>query len=76
MARVVDFIEKNMPIIKELVNIGRMPLSTLTDYDIYILYKSIDYEHAQMKRYEIVASSFKVSINTVRRAIVSMEKST
>jgi len=76
MDRVVDVIEKNMPIIKELVSIGRMPLSTLTDYDIYRLYKSIDYERAQMKRYQIVASSFKVSVNTVRRAIVSMEKHT
>ena len=76
MVKVVDVIEKNMPIIKELVSIGRMPLSTLTDYDIYRLYKSIDYESAQMKRYQIVASSFKVSVNTVRRAIVSMEKNT
>jgi len=63
-----------MKIVKTFVKIGRMPLSIMTDYDIYLFYKSIDYEPAQMKRYGIVAKNFKVSINTVRRAIVDIEK--
>ena len=74
MARVVEYISSNMKIVKTFVKIGRMPLSIMTDYDIYLFYKSIDYEPAQMKRYGIVAKNFKVSINTVRRAIVDMEK--
>jgi len=46
----------------------------MTDYDIYLMYKSVDYEPAQMKRYGIVATNFKVSVDTVRKAIKSMEQ--
>lgn len=74
MARVVDYISSNIKVVKTLVKIGRVPLSVMTDYDIYLFYKSIDYETAQMKRYSIVANNFKISVNTVRRAIVDMEK--
>lgn len=74
MARVADYISSNMKIVKTFVRIGRMPLSIMTDYDIYLFYKSINYEPAMMKRYQIVASHFKISVNTVRRAIVDMEK--
>ena len=74
MARVVDLINTNIKIIQTFVKIGRMPLSVMTDYDIYLFYKSITYEPAMMKRYQIVATHFKISVNTVRRAIVDMEK--
>lgn len=74
MARVADYISSNMKIVKTFIRIGRMPLSIMTDYDIYLFYKSITYEPAVMKRYSIVASHFKISVNTVRRAIVEMEK--
>lgn len=74
MVRVADYIKTNMEIVKTFVKIGKMPLSTMNDYDIYLFYKSIDYESAQMKRYNIVAKNFKVSVDTVRRAIVGMEK--
>jgi len=74
MARVADYISSNMKIVKTFVKIGRMPLSIMTDYDIYLFYKSIDYEPAQMKKYDIVSRHFKISVNTVRRAIVDMEK--
>lgn len=74
MVRVSDYIKTNIEIVKTLVKIGRVPLSVMTDYDIYLFYKSIDYENAQMKRYSIVAKNFKVSVDTVRRAIVGMEK--
>lgn len=74
MARVADYISSNMKIVKTFVRIGRMPLSIMTDYDIYLFYKSITYEPAMMKRYQIVATHFKISVNTVRRAIVDMEK--
>ena len=74
MVRVAEYIELNIKVVKILIKIGRMPLSTMTDYDIYLFYKSINYEPAQMKRYEIVAKNFKCSIDTVRRAVVGMEK--
>jgi len=74
MGRVAEYINTNMKVIQTFVKIGRVPLSVMQDYDIYLFYKSIDYEPAQMKRYMIVAKNFKVSVNTVRRAIVDMEK--
>lgn len=74
MVKVVEYIGTNMKIVKTLVKIGRMPLSVMTDYDIYLFYKSISYEPAQMKRYMIVAKNFKCSVDTVRRAVVGMEK--
>lgn len=74
MARVIDLIQGNIKIIQTFVKIGRMPLSVMTDYDIYIFYKSIDYEPAQMRKYAIVAKNFKCSVDTVRRAVVGMEK--
>jgi hypothetical protein len=73
MDRVVDYIEMNMQVIKTLVKIGRMPLSTMTDYDIYMYYKSILSEPYQMKKYLIVAKKFKCSVATVRRAVSAME---
>lgn len=75
MARVAEYISSNMKIIKTFVKIGRIPLSIMQDYDIYLFYKSIDYEPAQMKRYGIVAQNFKCSVNTVRKAISGMEQS-
>lgn len=74
MAKVAEYISTNMRVVQTFVKIGRMPLSIMTDYDIYLFYKSIDYEPAQMKRYSIVAKNFKVSVDTVRRAVVGMEK--
>jgi len=74
MARVVDLVEKNISLVRQFVRIGRMPLSLMTDYDIYLFYKSIDYENAQMKKYLIVSKNFKCSVDTVRRAVVGMEK--
>lgn len=74
MAKVAEYISTNMRVVQTFVKIGRMPLSIMTDYDIYLFYKSIDYEPAQMKRYSIVAKNFKVSVDTVRRAISNMEQ--
>ena len=71
---VANYISSNIKIVQTFVKIGKLPLSVLNDYDIYLFYKSIDYELAQMKRYSIVANNFKVSVNTFRRAIVDMEK--
>lgn len=74
MGKVVELIENNIRIVKLFVKVGRLPLSLMTDYDIYLFYKSITYEPAQMKRYMIVAKNFKCSVDTVRRAVVGMEK--
>lgn len=72
--KVANYISSNIKIVQTFVKIGKLPLSVLNDYDIYLLYKSIDYEPAQMKKYDIVSRHFKISVNTVRRAIVDMEK--
>lgn len=72
--KVANYISSNIKIVQTFVKIGKLPLSVLNDYDIYLFYKSITYEPAMMKRYSIVASHFKISVNTVRRAIVDMEK--
>lgn len=74
MARVIDLIEKNITLVRTFVKIGRMPLSVMSDYDIYLFYNAITYETAPMRKYKITADNFKVSINTVRRAIESMNK--
>lgn len=74
MARIVDVLEKNIQTVRMFVKIGKMPLSVLNEYDIYLFYKSIDYEQRQMKKYEIVSRRFKVHIDTVRRAIINMER--
>lgn len=72
--KVANYISSNIKIVQTFVKIGKLPLSVLNDYDIYLFYKSIDYEPAQMKKYDIVSRHFKISVNTVRRAIVHMEK--
>ena len=72
--KVANYISSNIKIVQTFVKIGKLPLSVLNDYDIYLFYKSIDYESAQMKKYDIVSRHFKISVNTVRRAIVDMEK--
>ena len=74
MARVIDLVDKNIKLIKIFVKAGKMPLSIMTDYDIYKFYKTINYEKAQMKKYDIVAKNFKVSAKTVQRAVSEMEK--
>lgn len=72
--KVANYISSNIKIVQTFVKIGKLPLSVLNDYGIYLFYKSIDYEPAQMKKYDIVSRHFKISVNTVRRAIVDMEK--
>jgi len=74
MARVVDYIEQNICIIKQLVQLGRVPLSLMTDYDIYLRFLNTDAMLPKMKRYGSVGIDLKVSINTVRKAIREMEK--
>lgn len=72
--KVANYISSNIKIVQTFVKIGKLPLSVLNDYDIYLFYKSIDYEPAQMKKYRIVSERFKVHIDTVRRAVTEMEK--
>jgi hypothetical protein len=71
---VATFIQDNICTVRKLVQIGRVPLCLMTDYDIYLMFKAIDYEPKQMKRYAIVASKLKVSVASVRKAVSSMEK--
>lgn len=72
--KVANYISSNIKIVQTFVKIGKLPLSVLNDYDIYLFYKSINYEPAQMKKYKIVADKFKIHVDTVRRAVVEMEK--
>lgn len=74
MERVIDVLEQNMSTIELLVKITKMPLSVISDYQMYVFFKSIDFEKRQMKKYAIVAAKFKVSQRTVIRAISEMNK--
>ena len=74
MARVVDYIEQNICVIKQLVQLGRVPLSLMTDYDIYLRFLATDILLPKMKRYGSVGTDLKVSIDTVRKAVREMEK--
>lgn len=74
MERVIDVINKNLDTINILLKIGRVPLSLMTDYEIYSMYLANENEPEKMKRYQKVAKYYKVSVNTVRKAVREMEK--
>jgi len=75
MAKVADYISKNICVIRKLIKVGSVPLSLMQNYDIYQLYLStMEYEDKQMKRYLIVANRCKCSIETVRKAVREMQK--
>lgn len=74
MAKVIDFIQDNISTVKKLVNIGCVPLSFMTNFDIYNMYKAVKDEPATMKRYKRVALNCKVSVDTVRKAVREMER--
>lgn len=73
MARVIDLIENNISDIRLLVKAGKIPLRLMNDYDIYLLYQSISYEKGEMMKYKIIATRFKISVDTVRMAIKGMK---
>jgi hypothetical protein len=74
MERVIDVINTNLDVINVLLKIGRVPLSLMNDYEIYSMYLANESEPEKMKRYEKVAKYYKVSVNTVRKAVREMEK--
>lgn len=74
MAKVVSVIDNNILVINQLIQIGRAPLSILTDYDIYRFFMAVVDEPKKMKRYKRVALNFKVSVETVRKAVRDMER--
>jgi len=74
MAKVADYISKNICVVRKLIQVGTVPLSLMQNYDMYLMFEAIDYEPKQMKRYEIVANRCKCSIDTVRKAVREMEK--
>jgi len=74
MAKVADYLSKNMGVVKTLVKIGKMPLSVMSDYDIFRSWQATEYEKSQMQRYKTVAKNFKVSERTVIRAVSEMKK--
>lgn len=74
MAKVADYISKNMGVVKTLVKIGKMPLSVMNDYDIFKMWQCTEHEKSQMQRYKSVAKNFKVSERTVIRAVNEMKK--
>lgn len=74
MERVIDVINTNLDVINVLLKIGRVPLSLMNDYEIYSMYLANENEPEKMKRYQKVAKYYKVSVNTVRKAVREMEK--
>lgn len=77
MAKIADYISKNIKRINHDIKIGLIPLSVMQNYEIYNLYLSVsEYESKPMKRYSIVANRCKISVSTVRKSIREMEKNT
>lgn len=74
MARVIDVINENLKVINLLLKLGRVPLSLMNDYEIYSMYLNTSEEPRKMVRYQRVAKYFKVSVDTVRKAVREMEK--
>lgn len=75
MAKVADYISKNIKRINHDIKIGLIPLSVMQNYEIYKLYLSVsEYEKKPMTRYAIVANRCKISVSTVRKSIREMEK--
>lgn len=74
MARVIDVINENLKVINVLLKLGRVPLSLMNDYEIYSMYLNTAEEPRKMVRYKRVAKYFKVSVETVRKAVREMEK--
>lgn len=75
MAKVADYISKNIKRINHDVKLGLIPLSVMQNYEIYKLYLSVcEYEIRPMKRYSIVANRCKISVSTVRKSIREMQK--
>lgn len=75
MAKIAEYISKNILRIRHDMRLGLISLSVMQNYDIYNLYLSVSkYEEKQMKRYRIVADRCKCSVDTVRKAIREMEK--
>lgn len=74
MARVIDVINENLDVINVLLKLGRVPLSLMNDYEMYSMYLNTSEEPRKMVRYKRVAKYFKVSVETVRKAVREMEK--
>jgi len=74
MAKVADYISKNMGVVKTLVKIGKLPLSVMNDYDMFKMWQGTEHEKSQMQRYKTVAKTFKVSDRSVIRAVSEMKK--
>lgn len=74
MARVIDVINENLDVINVLLKLGLVPLSLMNDYEMYSMYLNTAEEPRKMVRYERVAKYFKVSVETVRKAVREMEK--
>jgi len=74
MAKLADYITKNITVIKTLVKVGKMPLSVMQDYEMFRMWQKTASEKSQMQRYKIVAKSSKVSERTVIRAVSEMKK--
>ena len=74
MAKIADYISKNIKRINHDIKIGLIPLSVMQNYDIYKMYLSVsEIEKRPMKRYTIVANRMKISVSTVRVAISKMK---
>lgn len=73
MAKVIDFIEKNKEVINKLTKCGIMPLSFSQNYDIYNVYRNTT-GIPQMQRYKAVSVRLKISVSSVRKAKIAMEK--
>lgn len=71
---VAQYIEKNICEVRRLTALGIFPLSLLSNYRLYLIYKNTEYlSSSKMDRYTFVAEEEKVNERSVMRAVYKME---
>lgn len=72
MAKVIDTVKQNLPVIKELFQIGKISGTVLNEVKIYDSYNNA--KGGKMERYNKVAEDMRVSEKTVIRVVKDMER--
>lgn len=73
MAKVADFIEKNLDDVKRLTKAGVISTSLINSYNTYTVFNSIK-SSSKMQKYEDAASILNVSTRTIMNCVKEMQK--
>lgn len=71
---VADFITENIGVFKKLLRLGKISITVINQYDIYIYYNSLPNDLNKMQRYSQTSDIFKLSEKTIRNSIKEMER--